>query len=603
MKAAAAEAWAISQYHRRQMVTPAATQSNLSLNPKASMLDRMAHPTKAAPPPPAWHRTAPVLPASRQDSSSQSIATPVAKSPVRIHRGSLRPVAATPTPWVPHRIAPAPPDAASPSAVAPVPARLAPPRNGIPSDQALALRLLEELYMRSKTSTLPSRPVRSHATRLPSLQRGVSTAFLRALCRFFAKHGAVQLGLEEVCDHETLPVSICRLTRSTGLSLVETLMLLAQQTGKDVSALFGTATTFVTYAWRETTLADVGAACDRGVAKLRRDEHYRRTTRRYLWIDALCASQNLLRGRFDEYLVGRGRYTEDVRDCYQSPLRETRETILLLDPLLREWHAPPDPFLIADAASAGTDASRSRRHQGPRALTRAHCLVELATQLAAHAGMPMASILAGPATAPAAAAAPAPAAAPAMAPAAAPAAEAGGSTFLTGLQDDLNDLEEDVATPASLPAASTAHFAKAHTLLVELRGAEREQLDSLLDTEIEGLADVLASADARDAQLRDASDRDFLCGRAEALGGWDAVNALVRGALREWLIRTATERATSAAMGGRPEPLACIHWLVTELTDQGRAAEAEPHRARAVAGGIVHARPGSPAFTEEMVDL
>ena len=101
-------------------------------------------------------------------------------------------------------------------------------------------------------------PVRPHARRLPSSERGVSLAFVRAFCRFVVKRGAVQLPMDDLCARPTLPVSLCHLTAHTGLSLVETLVLLAQRDGTDLSSLFGHATTYVTYAEHGTCLAEVG---------------------------------------------------------------------------------------------------------------------------------------------------------------------------------------------------------------------------------------------------------------------------------------------------------------------------------------------------------
>ena len=71
----------------------------------------------------------------------------------------------------------------------------------------------------------------------------------------------LRLSLDHLRPH------ILRLTSGSGLSLVENCMLLAQQDGTDVSALFGVSTTYVSAATFGATLADLNGICERTVKR------------------------------------------------------------------------------------------------------------------------------------------------------------------------------------------------------------------------------------------------------------------------------------------------------------------------------------------------
>ena len=161
-----------------------------------------------------------------------------------------------------------------------------PPPPGDP--EALADWLLERLLASAPNEV--ALPVRAHSARLRSGARGFSVAFLRALHRFLRRHGADELHMDALCKQPGLPVSVCRLTASTGLSLVESCALLAEAEGVDASALFGDATSFFSYSWTGTRVDDMVTAAERGIAQL--DEAA--AAPRFLWLDMLCASQNLL---------------------------------------------------------------------------------------------------------------------------------------------------------------------------------------------------------------------------------------------------------------------------------------------------------------------
>ena len=164
------------------------------------------------------------------------------------------------------------------------------PRLPPPGDpEALADWLLERLLAAAPNEV--ALPVRAHRARLRSGARGFSVAFLRALHRFLRRHGADELHMDALCKQPGLPVSVCRLTASTGLSLVESCALLAEAEGVDASALFGDATSFFSYSWTGTRVDAMVAAAERGIAQL---DEAAAAPPRFLWLDMLCASQNLL---------------------------------------------------------------------------------------------------------------------------------------------------------------------------------------------------------------------------------------------------------------------------------------------------------------------
>ena len=111
-------------------------------------------------------------------------------------------------------------------------------------------------------------PVRSHADRLPSGRRGMSRAMLRAIRRFYGPRGALGKLMGDLIIEEGFEVSVCALTRSTGLSLIESLALTAEERGKDASALIGLATTFFSYSWMGTSLGDMLDAVERKLDEL-----------------------------------------------------------------------------------------------------------------------------------------------------------------------------------------------------------------------------------------------------------------------------------------------------------------------------------------------
>ena len=168
----------------------------------------------------------------------------------------------------------------------PLPSSPPPPRN---DPEALGEWLLERLLAAAPNEV--ALPVRSHTQRLRSGARGFSVSFLRALVRFLRRHGASQLQMAALCKEPELAVSVCRLTASTGLSLIESCVLLAELEQLDVAELFGEATSFFSYSWTGTRVDEMAAAAEHGVAQLGVAAG---AAPRFLWLDMLCASQNLL---------------------------------------------------------------------------------------------------------------------------------------------------------------------------------------------------------------------------------------------------------------------------------------------------------------------
>ena len=106
-------------------------------------------------------------------------------------------------------------------------------------------------------------PVRPHARRLPSGRRGITRKMLGAIRRFYRARGALGMLMGDLIKKEGFEWSVCALTRSTGLSLIETLALTAEARAEDADALIGLATTFFSYSWEGTKLGDMLDAIER----------------------------------------------------------------------------------------------------------------------------------------------------------------------------------------------------------------------------------------------------------------------------------------------------------------------------------------------------
>ena len=254
-------------------------------------------------------------------------------------------------------------------------------------DFALALYVLERLLITSQQTPTIAVPVVPHALRVSSGERGFSIAFFDALHALYSRHGALELSIVDICRVAT-HVNVCALTSATGLSLVESCLLLAEAEALDVSGLFGTASTFFSYSWEGSSFADVYSAARRALAS----DHGRRDAgdrsgQRFMWLDLLCASQNLLAGRYEgaeQYPTGSPQSDarkEDTDRLFDDALRAATEITVYLAPLVGEWDAPAHPPLQPEYR--GASALSRQRRKGPRATTRAWCLFELSSMLAA----------------------------------------------------------------------------------------------------------------------------------------------------------------------------------------------------------------------------
>ena len=122
------------------------------------------------------------------------------------------------------------------------------------SAAALAEHLLDTLAKDSSTKPPVELPVTPHDSRLSSGERGVSIGFLRGLSAFLKKSGDAHLkSMAFVNRGEGFEVSVCELTKTTGLSLVESLVMVAERDAVDAGTMFGTASNFFSYSWEGST--------------------------------------------------------------------------------------------------------------------------------------------------------------------------------------------------------------------------------------------------------------------------------------------------------------------------------------------------------------
>ena len=222
-------------------------------------------------------------------------------------------------------------------------------------------------------------PVCPHARRLPSGRRGITRKMLRAIRRFYHARGALGMLMGDLIKREGFEWSVCALTRSTGLSLIETLAFTAEARGEVAMDLMGLATTFFSYSWEGTKLCGMLDVIERRLAELEAADG----VTRYVWIDIFAASQTLLSGEFDagRYPRGSEEHTarnEDTDHVFADAMAAISEILLYCSPLTAKWRAPNQPFLLPER---GEPPERWMR-RGPGAMTRAWCLLELVKALA-----------------------------------------------------------------------------------------------------------------------------------------------------------------------------------------------------------------------------
>ena len=130
--------------------------------------------------------------------------------------------------------------------------------------QACTIHLLASLAAKKERV---DRPVLSNSKRRRSGQRGMTRAFLFGVKAFFEQHGALDKTMQDIVNQRRFKFSACELTKSTGLSLAETLVREAGEIA-GIEELVGEATCFFSYSWTGTKLRDLLAAIERVLAKL-----------------------------------------------------------------------------------------------------------------------------------------------------------------------------------------------------------------------------------------------------------------------------------------------------------------------------------------------
>jgi len=247
-------------------------------------------------------------------------------------------------------------------------------------EHVLADSLLEAIAAARVPKGTLQLPVRSHARRMPSGQRGMSRAMLRAIRGFYGPRGALGKLMGDLIIEEGFEASVCALTRSTGLSLIESLALMAEKRGEDASALIGLATTFFSYSWTGTPLGDMLDAVERKLDELEATDG----VTRFVWIDIFAASQTLLAGEFagaEDFVWGSEDFKErkeDTDHVFADAMAAISEILLYCSPLTAEWLAPNQPYFLPKRGEPPVGWMR----RGPGAMTRAWCLFELVKALA-----------------------------------------------------------------------------------------------------------------------------------------------------------------------------------------------------------------------------
>jgi hypothetical protein len=173
------------------------------------------------------------------------------------------------------------------------------------SADALAVELLSELdrraagHVNSRTATPDGgcRPAQIDG-------RGCSLGFCQAFCLFEA---SISPGF---CQ-----ANCTRLTCWSGLSVVESCMLVAEEMGWDVSALFSQATVFVSYSWLGTAGLDLVAAVSETLTRNAAD-----MVEPFLWIDLLTVAQHSNTAN-NEQDIAPGTFNAAIGSCGITVLR------------------------------------------------------------------------------------------------------------------------------------------------------------------------------------------------------------------------------------------------------------------------------------------
>jgi len=262
--------------------------------------------------------------------------------------------------------------------------------------QTLLLHILRDA---EDSNNIVSIPILEHRWRRRGSYRGLSLPVLESLLELYEVRGESNRMLLETCRDLQSPSSICSLTRTTGLSFAETVVLTADREGISCEGLVGKADGYFVYGWLGTSIGDLLRA---SIRTLRRQEQLHGRGRK-LFIDLFGASQNLICGRYGRHGAGReGARAEDYDATFESVFDVCDTVVLHLSPLAvgAQWPAPLDTHRVVhqylDESMGSPEVGWMR--EGPVALTRAWCVKELAQGLGAGCSLQLESDDAGHAT-------------------------------------------------------------------------------------------------------------------------------------------------------------------------------------------------------------
>ena len=175
--------------------------------------------------------------------------------------------------------------------------------------------------------------------------------------------------MSDVCKEEGFNASVVSLTRSSGLSLAETLELEGAAAGISTGGIVGEASVFFSYSWTGTRLDDMLGAIADAAPGLPLSATVGGPC---VWVDMFAASQNLLAGAFHDNAhqkgsTGYSARKEDTDRIFDDALSAVCAVLFYCSPLMGEWEAPLHPFLSPEHAEQSFPWMR----RGPAAISRA----------------------------------------------------------------------------------------------------------------------------------------------------------------------------------------------------------------------------------------
>lgn len=405
--------------------------------------------------------------------------------------------------------------------------------SGMQNPYVRGVYILKELLHRSQSMKEPLRlPITPHDKRLKSGNRGVSEALIMAFVAFLDLNGCEVDDVGEICKGERVELNVCHLTRSTGLSLAESVVVVADELRLQSSDLVGTAQVFNSYSWFGSSLREMLKAIMRASARLNDEARgipppfvetsdTRLAASRlsssssctYAWIDLFCASQLLLAGAFKDKSITRESdlsgylaRKEDTDNIFEHAIETTSTFVFQCSPLIGKWDAPPHPYLWEERERNGPKRPKPWVRQGPIAISRAWCLKELALALR-----------------------------------------------------------------------------KKQRLVVELNSTDMRDLSRMLESDFEEISRIFDRIEVKDCQISKIEDREYinhsiavLDERGNLEGGYTALNTMIKEALREWLVDVGRETlAKQESKVGKAEPLLLRAGLGELMFSIGNYKEAE----------------------------